>query len=460
MFFQQANSAEGAEILEPEGLTNQILHKEIELLRLNTRFRLETTERSRYKPWRVFAYNLAAAGASQAGITTISAERWRTWRRPATASRDALKAGPIFLLIGHSITLAGILTEATIDGIKDYKQKKKGFDAKTTKRRAIELQLEIDNLIEQRNKSLSLNTTTEETALETDILKDLRDIAVSDFAQSYIRSRKQKATRNFSYVNGASAASTGGYLGSLCGLLAITDRDPTLAGPAGIGFIISGANIATGTIFGKIVGNVESRRAIREISRDLVASNAQAGKNLDVHLARLKEIQASKSVGIGRFTVYERLDQFTDEQAEMNIKERKKADADFKERLLFNAAIGGTKMGWGIQLANAGFSFQSSPPSTNIKVPQAAGDSTIKFSPPKARGANELFAHRVAQGATTYIPGTSLWILDTLQARLRGEKQLYVMGSQDALPHQKLNQRLLRLEELDKLLPSGEREQH
>lgn len=449
--------ASGA-ISDVDNLSTRILQKELDLLRLNTRFRLETSDRSRLKPWRVFAYNLAAAGVSNAGITTIAAERWRTWQRPATASRNTLKAGPTLLLIGHSISLGGIFIESTIDIIKDYKTRKRGFDPETTRKRAIELTKNIDDLIQQRESLMPAEQTKDQghsEILEGKLLKDLRNIAAGDYAQSYIRARKRKVARNVSYINGATAASTGGYMGSLCGLLAVADRKPRLAGPAGIGFILSGTHIAVAPVVTRVASDIEAARARQQLPPQLVMANPRFATDFDTHRDQFKTALNNESdeKAQKRLIIYDALNLLTDEQTAMNVREKQRSNTDFKERLFYNAAIGGTKIGWGIQLANAGFGFHPRPPQPTVKIPVQVGAETIPVTLPKPRGATELFAHRVAQGATTYIPGTGLWILDTLQSRARGERELYSMGSQDALPHQKLGRRLSKLDELEKLLP-------
>lgn len=450
VFANSCLPAMAQEAANVETLTNQVLQKEIDLLRLTTEFRIQSTDRSRLKPWRLFLYNLAGSGVSNAGITTIAAERWRTWRKPATASRSALKTGPILLLIGHSIILSGLLTEAALDLVKDYKSRKKGLTAKRTKKRAIDLRDEIDALLEQRKVTLSANPTSSEYALvESQILEDLRDLAISDYSQSFVRSQKRIATRNVSYLNGASSAATGGYMGSLCGLLAVTEKNPRLAGPAGIGFILSGAQIAGAPILAKATADISGHFSKRSLRNELFAT-VLTSQNFDAHRTSFKALSLADIPNSlkNRIIIYDQLDLLIDEQLSNNAKETARADSDFRERLLFNAAIGGTKMGWGIQLANAGFSFQPPPSSSSTN----SGSQLLGLS--KQKGPNELFARRVAQGATTYIPGTGLWILDSLQARARGERELYTMGSQDALPHQKLSRKLAKLEDLERMLPT------
>lgn len=452
-----------------DALSNEILGYEIELLKLNTNFRIKSTDKNRIKPWRTFLYNLAGSGVATAGITTIAAERWRTWRRPATASRTALKAGPIMLLTSHSIIAGGIILEAALDVANDRKIKKAGYDPKTMEKRALALVGKIDEKLKERDNLLVGFTALSEeersqAAEETPVLRDMRNMAVTEFCNFHTRAKKRIAARNFSYLNGFIAATTGGYLGSLCGLLAVTARKPRLAGPAGIGFTISGANIATGPELGRLAGNIAGSFDKSHMKKDF---GETPKPQLAEHLNSLRQhSNASKPAAMERLSIYDTVSSVMKKQAEMNAIEKKKADREYLERCMFNAMIGGSKMAWGIQLMNAGFSFN--PTLAKAQATAAAKKAAAAKSATKTASAaktvvstqrpvktqTQLFAQRVAQGATSYIPGTSLWILDTLQARARGEMDVYTMGQQQALPHQKLAERLSKLNDVESKLKS------
>ncbi len=434
-------------------LTNEALLMEIELLRLNTNFRMATTDKGRAKPWRVFLYNMAGSAVATAGITTVAAERWRTWQKPAIANRNTLKAGPTMLLISHSIITGGILLEAALDLINDHKQHERRLDAKSTKKRAIELRDAIDKKLADRDLVLA-NLSEQDRAIATAeglVLKDIRNLALAEYAQFHVRSARRKASRNISYLNGFSAATTGGYLGSLLGLLAVADRHPRLAGPAGIGFTISGANIVTGPILGRATAYFAGIATKKRIEREL---GTFAPAQLEDHFTLLKKNSLRDDPSLStRLAIYEEADAIFKRQAQMNAAEKKRADKEFIERCVSNAIVGGTKIGWGVQLANAGFSFRLGPAPKPPTLPLSVAGKKVNVPVGKAlMSPAQIFAKRVAQGSTTYIPGTSVWMIDTIQARTRGEMDVYTMGSQDALPHQKLKKRLTQLEDMESKL--------
>jgi hypothetical protein len=437
-------------------LSKQVLQKELELLKLNTYLRIHTTERSRLKPWRVFLYNLGGSGASNAGIITVAAERWRTWQNPGSAKRSTLKAGPILLLIGHSIVFGGLLIESTLDVVKDRKQHKLGYSPKLSLERAKSLSTDIQRLLKEREVVIAgdTNSSPEQLMIMTNegkILNDLHNIALSEYVQAHTRANRRKASRDISYLNGMMAASTGGYLGSLMGLLAVSNRNPHFAGPAGLGFTLSGFQIVIAPVVGRLAGNFAAKKTSKQLKAEFSNQIKTTPDELSNDIIELKaaQHQAQDSSISNRVAIYETAQEVLKAQANMNVNEKRKADKEFKERLVSNTIVGGTKMGWGIQLMNAGFGFAPRPAVPTIRTPVKIGGATVRAALPKPKGAANVFSRRVAQGATTYIPGTATWLVDTLQARLRGELDVYNMGSQLNLPHQKLDKRLETLESLE-----------
>jgi hypothetical protein len=440
-----------------ETLTGRIAKKEMELLRLNSNFRRECTKVSKWKPWRLFFYNLAASGSSNAGITHISATRWHYWPRPRRMSRDTAKTGPTLLLIGHCITLGGVLTEATLDRINDHKVKKKGFDIKTTHRRALEIKAELDSLLTERDalvaKSQELDAA-EQCLVQAEglVLKDVRDLALSEYMQFYVRANKFFGSREANALMAVTAASTGGFQGSLLGMVSAAKRDPRLVGPGGLGFLISGATIVATPVVARLSANIRGKHARHKISSELDNITTKSIDQLNDHrlaLSRLTLQNAaleSQPKVSKRLIAYEKQATLFSAQNEMNAAEKRLGDKEFKERLFFASAIGGTKMSWGINLANAGYRFKPQV-IPQLSIDKKTKKRSIKFvaDPSPAR----MFTHRVAVGSTTYIPGTGMWILDTLQNRIRGEMRNRSLLADKTHPSILLKERFDRLDEID-----------
>lgn len=438
-----------------EDITKKIAKKESELIRLNTKFRTEGTRSSKWKPWRMFVYNLGASGCSEAGITEISATRWHYWTRPKTMPRSTGKAGPILLLVGHCISLGGVGIESTLDVVNDYKTRKKGFDIKSTHDKVLGLKTEIDQLITERQEILSRASglTADELAVaqaEGTVLSDVRDLSLNEYRQFYVRANKYFTNRNTNSVMTAIAATTGGFQGSLLGIISAEKRRPKLTGPGGLGFVISGATIMATPPVTRIAATLKGKAARSKITQEIGDISTTVTK-LDNDLNNLSKLALNHSSDSAA-TVVANLDRripaynkekilFT-AQNEINAREKTLADREFLERMFFAGCIGGTKMSWGINLANAGFNYK-----TQIKFQPAAGKTPAKWIADPGPG--KLFTKRVATGATTYIPGTSLWLLDTFQNRFRSLARDKSLAAQNKLPAALLKERLDRVDEID-----------
>ena len=116
---------------------------------------------------------------------------------------------------------------------------------------------------------------------------------------------------------------------------------------------------------------------------------------------------------------------FFERQIAMAKSDMKAENQELIERLLVNGVIGGTKMGYGIQFINAGFGFHETP-----------------------IGGQE-FMKRIAEGATTFIPGTGIGIIDALQSKVRGEMQIFRQSGLGISADAILNKRLADLDKMD-----------
>lgn len=421
-------------------LSNRILKKEVELLKLNTEFRINTTKQSKWKRWRTFTYNMLASGVSFAGITTVAAENWRTHHNFKKGDRDVFIAGPLLLLIGHSIALGGVVIESGLDKYKEYKDWRKGISPGGMTKKVLVIQNEIDTLIKEREsalKGLEHPSSLQKRFIDAEgrVLRDVRDLALVEFAQFYTRARKRAVSRDVSYINGSAIATTGGYQGSLNGMLAVVNKRRMQAVPAGLGFLESGALIVLAPWIKRGTAAITGKVAGKRIKKKLGDLGNTTVTQLEKDLRELKTITAQLPAQQKPRQMTHRIDLYDDgqgvfkQQALFNAIEKSKSRKEFWERVAYNSAIGGTKMAWGISLAYAGAAF-----------PRGGGHKL------------EQFRRIVANGSTTFIVGTSIWMFDTLQSRTRGEINLYTMGTQQATPIHKLNKRLEMLNKLDKKL--------
>lgn len=451
----------GATYTELESLSTQAARKELELLKLNARYRVESTKTDKYKPWRTSIFNLGSYVFSNIGIDHVAYARWRTWQQPATAGKPFLEFGPAFLITGHSIATVGVMTEVALDVKRAYQLKKMGFDETSYRKNVTSLKKDIDSLLEKRTAVLSSTPfadSAEKAAAEkeTQILKYVRDGALTEYKNFCLRGKTFRVGRNAGNFMAFAGATTGGYMGALCGLLAISNRNPRIAGPGGIGFILSGTCIVLGPIVSKASAVMAGKRLAKKLSAEIGPVNANAVKDLEAATKELVTILPSSAearTGLStRRSLYELSAATLAKDSAMASAEKAAAQREFKEKVIVNAIIGGTKIGWGAQLANAGFGFKQQPvqPTRVINVSVNGKNVPIYSYRPKRPGS--LFAKRVAQGSTTFIPGTAVGVIDAIQGRIRGEKKTRQLKRDGKLPAMIITERVKNFELMDKRL--------
>lgn len=441
-----------------DAISKQVLLKEIELLKLNTRYRIESTRVGRQKPWRLFVYSLASNTMSEIGISHVAYARWKYWRRPALATKPFLRKGPICLLIGHSIIVGGVLIESTLDLISDRRLEKNGFDRDACRKKVIALKTDINQLLASResavqNASLSQNQT-EVLKVEGKVLSDVKDCAVEEFGKLAVREKKIKTARNTANLFTFAAGTTGGYMGALGNLLAVSNRKPRLALPAGIGFVLSGSFIAL-TPVGTKVFSIIAAKSEKKKEAALLGTNPQSAANFDSDRSKLDSIFPESAIsheleGVKqRLEIYKLQNDLLDRQVMMAKAEVHANNKEFVEKLISNTIIGGTKIGWGTQLIVAGSAWSNTAPAKVPALPVKLGKTVFQVPIRPMKTPAQLFGRRVAQGATTFIPGPATAILDTLQARARGELRERNAKSKGTAAGQILAQRLKTLEEME-----------
>lgn len=442
-------------------ISKSILLKEIELLKLNTRYRAESTRVSKWKPWRQAAYGLAANVVLDVGISHIAFARWKYWQRPNLATKPFLRKGPICLLIGHSILAGGVFIESGLDFINDRKTRRNGFDRKTCRQRVMTLRNDIDKLMADRDGAISQAGMTEPQRelyeAESKVLKDIRNCALDEYARLAARAAKWKTARNTANAMILTNAATGGYIGSLGNLLAVMNRKPRLALPAGIGFITSGATIVLTAPATRFVSGFIGKREGKKERQALGGVATTAPADFDKSRAALAAIVNSGGGGVNedlrnRLEIYSMKNEALDSLSVLAKNEAKASDKEFVEKLIVGAATGGTKIAWGVNLAVAGSAWSNTAPRQVRNVPIRINGRIFRVTPRPPKTPAQMFSRRLAQGATCQVVGASLGALDVLQSRVRGEIRAHNAVKAGKAPGQILASRMKKLEEMEKKL--------
>ncbi len=437
-------------------LSKTAVLKEIELLRLNTRYRIESTRIGKWKPWRQLAYSLAANTLVEVGISHIAYARWKYWRRPGLASKAFLRKGPQCLLIGHAIIVGGVLIETGFDLLAQHQQNKKGFDRKTCRNRVIALKGEIEEVLSSREaliKSASISPDQSRILqVEGKVLSDIKDCALAEFSRLAVREHKIKAARDSANIMNFSQAATGGFIGSLGNLLAVANRKPRLANPAGIGFVVSGAFIVLTPPVSKLFSVIAANRE-KKLESGLLAFNPQASADLESDRLELlkSSSDATKSLpGLRtRLAIYDLQKDLMEKQQQSAAAEAKLNKREFIEKCVTNAIAGGTKISWGANLIVAGSDYSNTAPKAPPTLAVRLGNQTFRVPVRATKTPAQMFGRRVAQGATSNIAGPFVGALDAIQSRFRGELRVRKAKREGNSPGQILAARLKTLEEME-----------
>jgi hypothetical protein len=423
-----------ADISKIEHITNALVEKELEMLNLDTRFRLESSKSKKWKPWRVFAYRLAGSSLTEAGMTTLAVSRWKYYQHPQQAPQNLLEAGPICNVTAASIVIGGTLTEAVLDQLHDHKLKQSGLDIKSGLHRFLELRSQVDGMLLERSslvrKSSMSDLQKQIVEADGDIVSDIRDLACVQFANYYMKSQKAKVTRDTGTVLTLAGAATGGYLGSLNSLLAVTNHNPQGAGVAGIGFIVSGAIVALTPLLVGAAGKISSHITEHKLQQVLGNLNTKTTEAFEADRQRLSDLIAKTDKselalfnGLStRTSAYELQTAIFENQIEVAQKQAQRQDRSLRERLVFSSLVGGSNLARGVQLELAGFKYDNSPSQAFLLT---------------------------ATASTTYMAGAGIWVLNTLQDRVRAEMlKRKTQGAQLSVKA-KLEQRLSDIEEVE-----------
>ncbi|MCA9802892.1 MAG: hypothetical protein KC777_13050 [Cyanobacteria bacterium HKST-UBA02] len=422
------------------GSTDHIVDRELEILKLNTKFRIANAYQSKFRTIRQFAYNFLSAGFALAGSTVLATERWAT----KTPDPTVLEYGSAMLVTGQGIIQGGILTEAFLDKLRDRSVKKKKLDPESALASIKSLQAEIDELLSGRQKELAPLLSDPETARliehETRVLELMRDLSIEEFARFYAERHSNVVSRNVSYLNGLVATGAGGYCGSLMGLLTASTGNKTLATPSGIGFVVSSSAVMASPFINRYFTRRARAASLSEMLAEISCPDSGSGSGsgcfeklqaaLDILSREMASIPESKYPPRlrKRHVVYKAELELLSHQLQRETEVASKADRQFAHRALMNTAIAAPKLAWGTMLIYSGSALPDRP-----------------FS----------FNKTVASAATVYTVSNSLSVVDAVSSIKRPRSQKFIIGGQVPLALGKLDQRLLELDTLDALVDAS-----
>lgn len=354
------------------GITDNLIIKEIELLKLNMRLKLNSAPHS---PWA--ARRWACTGITNNTLTSIgalktAAGRFKYFNSPKKAPNDLFVDAAMCRLIANAISVGGATIELAADGISVWKEHKTGTDLGTTRRYADSLVAEIDELLGRREAAVSQIATDSPAKLilvnQGKVLRDMRDMACNEFARFYSEAKANRVTRDLNYAiswlsNFESGA--GSFYGSVRApqLHRVNSRVRTrMGGAAGITDIISGSL--------NIVAPLVSRGGgalVRVVSRNGMAAkldlhqldNLDAIEQHEQQLAESLTQQPSLDVHaeLLRSKAFDTQTDILQQHEQMRHAEDRAARHRLIENMVNSGVSGGTKIANGVGAAVGAFQY-------------------------------------------------------------------------------------------------------
>ena len=422
-----------------EELTRQILEKEIELERLSTRFRIETTVVSPWQQRRVFVYGETNASCVEAGLIRALPVRYRLAHlkeRPVPQRfRRKLREAAQVQLVGQLFGAGGDVIELVLNLKRYLSLKERGFDPVMYRRHVLEIRAAADQLLEEYGQIMlhaDLSSTELKAAqAEGQLLHGLRDLSLLEYSRALYSSRRFWAYQNTAFLvdfaKNMSLASA-----NIISLAADHSHHPHLAGGAGLMQVMGGAITLATPAVGRVTGNMSGLAARRVCSKELTNINVQSvdafSKDKDVFLEAISDktnnspflLEARK-----RAAIYDNEEKFFLSMQPLVEKQRKDARGALIENIIFAGVVGPPRIANGTLGMISGWHYFKN---TNR--------------------ANKLYAG----GNTAFTVGNSFNMLETARVWLSAELSDHRSKKIGMLPQQQYNDRLRRLEEMEQVL--------
>ncbi len=425
-----------------EDITKSILSKELELERLNTHFRLETTLVGPWRQRRLFAYGESSASLTGAGLLTALPVDYNLSRKkvaepaPDDRNRHRLADAIRTQLVGQLIGAGGDVFELGLNFIDYLSIRKKGFNPGAYRKRVQVLHIELDNLLEQRRAMLNRSTelSGEDIQIaqaEGKLLSDMRDLSLREYGQYLTGTKRFWAFQNTAFLVDFAKNSTGAA-GNIINLVANNLHRPRMAGGGYLLSAISGVIVVLVPGVGRVTGNLSGLAAQKTISKEL--PNIQ-GTHTETFLLDKQQLLAltSKTTASSpnsqgtrkRLALYDQQGELLLRSREFSRNQRDEARRTLKENILFASIVGPPRIAYGTLGMIGSWHYYH----------------------------NEPDRYRLyAAGATSYLVGTTFNMAEEIRVQALIELNDRKLAKSHLLPKQQFMQKLQRLDDMDQIL--------
>jgi len=417
-----------------DDLSSEILKAEIDLFRLTTLFRLNNPRETPLHRFYVAATSTLAYSVADAGNIVTFTNAYRYHYRPQNFSVGRAEAGPFLIFLGELGFVTRTVGGATLDLVHSQSVKHRGFDRTTFEHKANQLQTQIQDLLGKR-KNMIASSSVQTNAQEQAVLQDIADCASAEFVANYARATRLKAFRLGDNITKNFTSGTGAFWGGLLEYLAAVHSLPKTAGPAGIGFIVSGAGfIGTDGVayWGGKIAEKRSKTKLQSKSHPTQDSEQQLAR--DAKSLKVAASGAGSTTMDKRLSAYDSIAACISQHRAISANEEKEMWNRYLHDQIINAVEGGANIGAGSVLASAGYSFHNNP------------NPLIQFKN------SDQFLENFGTSALVFTPTASAGMIDTPAEALYGHYRSKRDTVKGLNPSVALNDRLQTLDQIEKKL--------
>ncbi len=438
-----------------QNLNRRILLKDIELERFNVRFRSASSVQGRWRGPRYFLSQETNAAATMAGLWGALAVREEPIQHPLilnidkkgkltetqrAPSRIGIEETILPQLVGQGAGALGSAIELGINYFHDSQAKRKGLDRPTASKHVEGIKKEMAALFAERNALLASNASIitpaqqQLTVLEGNVLKDLCDLALNEYARFHISTHRNRTLQDSLYIIDV-ARNVVGIAGNVVALNGTQVRRRSYNGTAGILTFSSGFLALANPIASRLAGKIVSMHDERQLQKLQEGTEECDLAKLETDRAKLAELiksSQSDSQPDALFTQTIQLDALNQldmqdhkKKLELALREVRAGTRAATENITVGALVGGSKMVLGITVMISGFRYYN-----------------------RAIQSNNI----IAAGLMTYGIGSSLAVGENIRIQAMNEINRRKLSRNNQLPSQIFAEHLKELDAIESRL--------
>jgi hypothetical protein len=415
-----ATLEESIQVSDIDSVSNELLAREIEFLKLNTRLKLFLLPHSAWAARRSSGCAIANYTLTSVGAFTNGWGRLHYLYTPGKAPSPLFEDAGIVRFLANCVSTGSAAFEFCNDSFTDLWQRKHGVSLSTMHDRALVLQHEISELIDRRQSLLSSGNFKSETKTTLDkeslVFNDLYNAEANEFAFYFSQAKGNTTLRRIGYLISVTSNVTSGA-GTLTGIEANhlhglkKVRKNHMGGVGGICDIVSGSMNVLAPIATRSGAAIE-----RHFSRNAICKglNCQQSNDLFTLLADERANVAALPVRaelevqgvVLRSEPLRAAANILEKRYSMRLSEQKAARNRFLENMATATVAGGSKIANGVGGAVGAFEFPRDSYHRfevlgGTAIAYGAGNSLAALETARVRLADEFKTHQAQKNKTS-----------------------------------------------------------